>query len=328
MSNLSTTYLGLQLEHPIVASASPLSYTLDGIRRLEDSGAAAIVMFSLFEEQIRRENESLDYFTRVGPESGPEAAGYFTAVGRTEIGSEQYLELIRRAKQAVRVPIIASLNGITDVGWTSYARSMQEAGADALELNIFYIPADIALDGRAVEQRCVDVVHAVRQTVSIPLAVKLSPFFSSIGHMAGRFVVAGADGLVLFNRFYQPDFDLDKLEVVPTLQLSVRQEIRLPLLWISILHGRLPASLAATTGVETREEVVKYLLAGADVVMTTSALLRHGPAHLRTLVAGLNDWLQRREYLGVAQMRGSLSQQNVAQPEAFERANYVRMMQG
>jgi dihydroorotate dehydrogenase (fumarate) len=328
MPNLSTTYLGLKLEHPVVASASPLSYTLDGIRRLEDCGASAIVMFSLFEEQIRSENEAYDYLTRVGADSGPEATAFFPMFGPKEVGPDAYLELIRRAKEAVAVPVIASLNGVTDSGWTSYARLMQEAGADAIELNVFYVPADVAVDGRAVEQRYVDIAFAVRRAVSIPLAVKLSPFFSSIGDLARRVVVAGADGLVLFNRFYQPDFDLEHLDVVPTLQLSSRQEIRLPLLWISILRGRLPVALAATTGVETRDEIVKYLLAGADVVMTTSALLRHGPEYLRTLITGLRDWLHRREYLSVAQMKGSLSQQKVAEPEAFERANYVRILQG
>lgn len=323
MPDLRTAYLGLSLEHPVLASSSPLSRTLDGIRRLEDGGAAAIVLFSLFEEQLRFEEDYGDVVS-----SGTRAAdggigGPATAPARPD----EYLELIRAAREAVRIPIIASLNGVTDGGWTRYARAIQDAGAHALELNIFHVPADIATSGREVEQRYVDVVLAVRSAVRIPLAVKVGPYFSSMGEMARRLIVAGADGLVLFNRFYQPDFDLDRLEVVPSLQLSERVEIRLPLLWLAILHGRLPVNLAATTGVETSGEVVKYLLAGADVVMTASSLLRHGPQHIRSLVTGLRQWLERGSYASVGQVRGALSQLCVADPTSFERANYLRIMQ-
>jgi dihydroorotate dehydrogenase (fumarate) len=303
MADLRTSYLGLELDHPVVASASPLSRTLDGIRSLEDGGASAIVLASLFEEQI---NGSDRY-------------------GGTE--TDAYLELIRQARQAVSVPVIASLNATADEGWTRHAAAMHEAGASAIELNIFHIPADPAISGRVVEQRYIDIVLAVRAATNLRLAVKIAPYFSSIGEMARRLIVAGADGLVLFNRFYQPDIDLETRNLVTTLELSARQEIRLPLLWIGLLYGRLPCNLAATTGVETSGEVVKYLLAGADVVMTTSSLLRNGPGHIRTLVTGLRRWLDQNDYATVRQSRGTLSHARAADPGAFERANYVRMLQ-
>ncbi|NJO56144.1 MAG: dihydroorotate dehydrogenase-like protein [Rhodospirillales bacterium] len=325
--DLTTTYMGLKLKHPVVASAGPLSRTLDGIKRLAESGASAIVLFSLFEEQIRYENESFDYLSEVGTESFAESLSYFPAAAEFRVGPDSYLDLIRQAKAAVDVPIIASLNGITSSGWTDYAREMEKAGADAIELNIYYIPANLSTSGRDVEQRYEDVIRTVRAAVSIPIAVKLSPFFSSMGEMATRFTLAGANGLVLFNRFYQPDFDLDELEVVPDLELSVASEIRLPLLWIAVLHGRLNCSLAATRGVQTGTEVVKYLMAGADAVMTTSALLRNGAGHLTTLVKGLSDWMEKREYESVTQMKGSMSQKKVADPSAFERANYIKVLQ-
>jgi dihydroorotate dehydrogenase (fumarate) len=325
--DLKTTYLGLELKHPIVASASPLSRTLDGIRRMEDAGAAAIVMFSLFEEQIRYENESLDYLTEAGTEAFAESLSYFPSVQDYRVGPDSYLELIHAASKACDVPIIASLNGITDSGWTQYAREMIEAGAKAIELNIYYIPADMTVTGREVEQRYIDVVKAVRGSIKAPVAVKLSPFFSSMGEMATRLVDAGADGLVLFNRFYQPDFDLDELEVIPDMELSTASEIRLPLLWIAVLHGRLKASLAATRGVHSGTEVVKYLMAGADAVMTTSALLRNGVGHLQTLLDGTRIWMEKRGYDSVAQMKGSMSQKKVSNPAAFERANYIKVLQ-
>jgi len=325
--DLRTRYLGLDLAHPIVASASPLSKSLDGIRRLEDAGAAAIVLFSLFEEQIHQENEAFDHLSEFGSESFAESLSYFPAVGQDPVGPDSYLELIRRAREAVAVPLIGSLNGMTDQGWTSFASLIAEAGAHAIELNVFSLPTDPAISARDVEQRTVDVVTAVRRTVAIPVAVKLSPFFSAPGELAARLVAAGADGLALFNRFYQPDFNLERLEVEPSLELSKPSEIRLPLLWIALLHGRVRVSLAATTGVESATEVVKYLLAGADAVMTTSALLRHGVGHLRTLIAGLSEWLERHECDSVAQIRGSMSLRKVANPEAFERANYIRILQ-
>lgn len=326
MLDLSTTYLGFKLPHPVIASASPLSETLDGIRRLEDGGAAAIVLFSLFEEQIRQENAAVAHLSEIGTESFPESLSYFPEVGEYEVGPDAYLDLIRQARESVDVPIIASLNGVTPAGWTDYARLMQEAGAQAIELNIFHIPADLNVTGREVEQRYIDIVRSVAETVSIPVAVKLSPYFSATGEMAARLVDAGAQGLVLFNRFYQPDFDLETMQVTPRLELSSPSEIRLPLLWLAVLFGRIDSSLAATTGVETGREVVKYLLAGADAVMTTSALLRHGPEHCRTLAGELSEWLERRGYDSVRQMQGSMSQRHVADPTAFERANYIRML--
>lgn len=327
MANLHTTYLGLSLKHPVVASASPLSRTLDGIRRLEDAGAAAIVMFSLFEEQIRQENDAFEHLGGLGTDSFAEALSYFPAVADYEVGPDAYLELIRRAKESVDAPIIASLNGMTSSGWTDYAGMMEHAGADAIELNIYHIPSDPLADSAKVEQRYVDIVAAVRSAVRIPVAVKVGPYFSAFGQMATRLVGAGANGLVLFNRFYQPDFDLAKLKVAPTLELSHAGEVRLPLLWLALLHGRLDASMAATTGVQSSTEVVKYVLAGADVVMTASALLHYGVDHLKTLVDGLNAWLDARGAESVAQVRGSMSHGKVPEPEQFERANYIKTLQ-
>jgi len=267
MAELATTYLGLPLKHPVVASAGPLSHTLDGIRRLEDAGAAAIVLFSLFEEQIRLENAATEHLIGVGAESFPEALDYFPAIEDYEVGPEPYLELIRRAREAAEIPIIASLNGATPEGWLDYAEKIEQAGASALEINLYHIPADLGTSGREVEELYRGVLREVRSALRIPLAMKLSPFFSAPGEMARSLVAAGADGLVLFNRFYQPDFDLETLEVVPTLELSRPEEIRLPLMWIAILHGRLEASLAASTGVHTAGEVVKYLLSPRDDVL-------------------------------------------------------------
>jgi dihydroorotate dehydrogenase (fumarate) len=325
--DLRTTYLGLDLKHPIVASSSPISKSLDGIRRMEDAGASAIVLFSLFEEQIRYENEAFDYLSEAGNESFAESLSYFPAIRDYRVGPDAYLELIRQASEQCEIPIIASLNGITSTGWTEYAKLMVAAGAKAIELNIFYIPADLTLSGRDVEQRYVDIVRAVRGAVTAPIAVKMNPFFSAIGEMAHRFVDAGADGLVLFNRFYQPDFDLEDLEVVSDLELSSAREIRLPLLWIAVLHGRIKCSLAATRGVETGTEVIKYLMAGADAVMTTSALLRGGVGHMRTLIKQTTDWMERRGYDSISQLKGSMSQRKVADPSAFERANYIKVLQ-
>jgi dihydroorotate dehydrogenase (fumarate) len=326
MADLSTTYMGLPLAHPVVASAGPLSHDLDGIRRLEDGGAAAIVLFSLFEEQFRLENAAVEQLTAVASYASAEAETYFPSAADFVAGPDAYLDLVRRARDAVGVPVIASLNGITSEGWVDYACLLHEAGADGIELNLFHIPADPGVTGRDVEQRYEDVVNAVTGAVPIPVAVKLSPFFSATGEMAQRFVRAGARGLVLFNRFYQPDFDLETLEVSPTLELSTPSEIRLPLLWLAILHGRIDASLAATSGVHSAVEVAKYLLAGADVTMTTSSLLKHGVAHLRTLARGLDDWMERKGFASVAAIKGSMSQRNVADPSAFERANYMKIL--
>ncbi len=325
--DLGTSYLGFDLEHPIVASASPLSETLDNIKRMEDAGASAVVMFSLFEEQIRHEAAAMEHFTSYGTDSFAEALSYFPQADDYQVGVQQYLSLVRRARESVDIPIIASLNGMTNTGWTEYAKHMEEAGAHAIELNVYYIPANLETSGREVEDRYVEILQQVKAAVSIPVALKLSPFFSAFGHMAKRLDEAGADGLVLFNRFYQPDFDIEQLEVSLNLELSNPTEIRLPLTWIAILHGRVRASLAATRGVHSVSEVVKYVMAGADVVMTTSALLEKGIDFLGELRRELETWLEDREYHSLRQMKGSMSQRHVADPTAFERGNYIKILE-
>ncbi len=328
MIDLSTRYMGLELKNPLVASASPLNTDIGNLRRLEDAGSAAVVLPSLFEEQIEAEAARQEHLTSVVGESFPEALSYFPESAEYRVGPEQYLDLIARAGEAVDIPVIASLNGTTSEGWISYARSIEEAGAKGLELNIYFIPADISMSGAEVEQRYLDIVKAVRATVKIPIAVKLSPYFSAIGHMARSIEAAGADALVLFNRFYQPDIDLAQLKVLPDLKLSTPDEIRLPLLWLAVLSGRMKASLAATTGVASVDEVAKYLLAGADVVMTTSALLRNGVDYMGTLLIGLEDWLDARKFATLDNVRGLMSQRRVSDPLAFERANYIKILQG
>ncbi len=325
--DLTTTYMGIPLQHPIVASSSPLSSSVANIRRMEDAGAAAVVMFSLFEEQLRHESAALEHLMTVGTESFAESLNYFPEIDDYSVGPDHYLELLREASEAVDIPIIGSLNGITNDGWTEYARLMQQAGAQGIELNIYYIPADLTTSGRDIEQRYLNIVKAVKASVTVPVAVKLSPFFSAIGAMAKALDEAGADALVLFNRFYQPDFDLETLDVAPNLHLSSPEEIRLPLLWIAVLYGQLSASLGATRGVDTSTEVVKYLMAGADAVMTPSALLKHGIDHLGILRDGLQSWLETHRYESVQQMKGSMSQRNGADPTAFERANYIKTLE-
>ncbi|HMH36136.1 MAG TPA: dihydroorotate dehydrogenase-like protein, partial [Streptosporangiaceae bacterium] len=294
--DLATSYLGLSLRNPVVASASPLSNTVDGVRRLADAGVGAVVLYSLFEEQVRREMAENARLAEAGTEVFAEALSYFPADADSDPGPHRYLSLLERAAAAVDVPVIGSLNGVTPGGWTSYARAIQDAGAAAIELNIYYIPGDPHTTGREVEQRHVDILCRVKDAVTVPVAVKLSPYFSSAGEMALRLDEAGADGLVLFNRFLQPDIDPETLAVVPAVDLSSPAEARLPRTWISILHGQVRASLAATTGVEGPADVVKYLLAGADVVMTASALIRHGPGHAAVLVDGLAEWMVRKGY--------------------------------
>lgn len=325
--DLSTTYMGMDLEHPIVASASPLSEDIGNIRRMEDAGAAAVVMFSLFEEQLKHEAAAMEHFMSHGTESFPEALSYFPEVEEYRAGPDHYLEILRRASESVDIPVIGSLNGITNEGWIDYARNMEEADASAIELNVYYIPADITVSGHEVEQRYVEILKHVKSAVSIPAAVKLSAYFSSFGHLATQLDDAGADALVLFNRLWQPDFDVDALEVVHDLNLSSTNQIRLRLLWIALLYGRIGACLAATTGVYSHREVVKYLMAGADAVMTTSSLLKNGIRHLTTLRDGLRDWMEKKEYESVAQMKGSMSQQHVADPTAFERSNYIKILE-
>ena len=324
--DLSTRYMGLQLKNPLVASASPHNGDLDHIRRLEESGVAAVVLPSLFEEEIEAEMRRHESLTAMGVDSSPEAQSYFP--GSHEPGPQEYLDLIKRAVAAVDIPIIGSLNGTTDEGWISYAKLIEEAGASGLELNVYFIPTDLSLTSRDVEQRYLDILRQVRKAVDIPIAIKIGPYFSSIGQIAMEFVAAGADALVLFNRFYQPDIDLVELRLHNDLQLSRASEIRLPLLWIAVLAGRVEASLAASTGVENAEQVVKYLLAGADVVMTTSALLRNGPQYIETLLTGTKSWLKARDMDSVGQIRGLLSQCRFRNPDSFGRANYMKILQG
>ncbi len=326
MTDLGTRYLGLDLRSPLVASASPLTGTLDGLRRLEDAGAAAVVLPSLFEEQLTHEALEIDRILATGAESFPEALSYFPEMRDYNTGPDRYLELVARAKEALAIPVIPSLNGVTPGGWVHHATLLEEAGADAIELNVYLVATDPEVSGAEVERRYLEVVCSVRAAVRIPLAVKVGPFFSSIPAMAREMVAAGADGLVLFNRFYQPDLDLETLDVVPHLVLSGSDELRLPLRWIAILHGNVGCSLAATTGVHTAEDALKVLLAGADVAMTTSALLRHGPDHLRRVQASMAEWLDDHEYDSVAQLRGSVSRRAAADPAAYERANYLRTL--
>ncbi|GIV69152.1 dihydroorotate dehydrogenase-like protein [Caldilinea sp.] len=327
MIDLTTTYLGMKLKHPVVPSASPLSESLDKIKRLEDAGASAVVMYSLFEEQIVGESHLLDHYLSYGAESFAEALHYFPELDSYNVGPEGYLDLIRRAKESVAIPIIGSLNGVSTGGWVEYARMIEQAGADALELNIYYIPTDPALTGAEVEQMYLDVVRDVKANISIPLAVKVGPFFSSFANMAMRLAKAGADGLVIFNRFYQPDFDLERLEVVPNLTLSNSYELRLPLRWVSILYGKVPVDFAITRGVHTYEDVLKGVMAGASVTMMASELLRNGVQRIGLIVQEVARWLEEHEYQSLMQARGSMSQQNVAEPAAFERANYMKVLQ-
>ena len=325
--DLRTNYLGLSLPHPVVPSASPLTADLDHLAQLAEAGAAAVVLPSLFEEQIEHDAMAIYHGTEWAAGSFAEAAdGYFTEMNDYNTGPESYLELIRSAKAELSIPVIASLNGTTRGGWTLYAKVLADEGVDALELNIYLIAADPALSGAEIESRYLGLVESIRRVVDIPLAVKVGPFFSSMAHMARRFVSAGADGLVLFNRFYQPDIDLDRLEVVPNLVLSNPAELRLVLRWIAILHGKVDCGLAATTGVHGAEEAAKLILAGADVVMMASALLRHGPERLRETIDGLRSWLTSHEYTSLGQAKGSLSQKSVPDPSSYERANYMRTL--
>lgn len=322
--DLSTNYLGLKLRTPLVPSASPLSEEIGNIKRLEDAGAPAIVLYSLFEEQIRRDSNELQHFLELGTFSSAESLTYFPEPSNLGHGPDHYLKHIARCKEAVNIPIIASLNGSTVGGWTSYAKAIQEAGANAIELNIYQVPTDPEVTGGELEQTCLEILAAVKKEVTIPVAVKLSPFFTNFANVARRFDDAGADGLVLFNRFYQPDLDLEALEVRPNILLSTPMAMRLPLRWIAILHGKVRASLAATSGVHRATDALKMLMAGADVTMLCSALLRHGIDHLRTVEKELTAWLQEHEYESVAQLKGSLSQKNCPDPSGFERAQYLR----
>ena len=324
--DLTTTYLGLKLKNPIVPSASPLSRTLDSMKRLEDAGASAIVMYSLFEEQIEHEAAELTHYLQYGTESFAEALRYFPASEDYNLGPDEYIELIREAKASLEIPIIGSLNGISTGGWIKYAKSIQDAGADAIELNVYYIPTDTKLTGEVVEHRYLEVLKAVKNNVTIPVAMKLSPFFTAMANMAQQLVNNGAEGLVLFNRFYQPDIDLEALEVRPEVILSSSKAMRVSLRWIAVLYGRVKTSLGATSGIHTASDALKMLMAGADVTMMCSELLARGPHRITEVLAEMEQWMTDHEYGSVSQLKGSMSQKSIADPSAFERANYMKAL--
>lgn len=326
--DLTTSYLGMKLKNPLVPSSSPLTNEVDNVKKLEDAGAAAVVMHSLFEEQIVQESQALDAFLTQGTESYAEAMSYFPEPEEFHnLDAEEYLEQIAKIKKAVDIPIIGSLNGVSAGGWMKYAQKIADAGADALELNVYFIPTDPAMTGEEVEKMYLDDLKTVKEAVNIPVAMKLNPYFSSFSNMAARLDEAGADALVLFNRFYQPDIDLETMEVAPNLHFSSTHEIRLPLRWLAVLYGKVKANLAATTGVHKCEDVVKLILAGADVTMMTSALLKHGIGRLEEILADLKNWMEDKEYESISQMKGSMSYKNVAEPAAFTRANYMKELQ-
>lgn len=324
--DLSSEYLGLRLASPLVASSSPLTGTLDGLRRLEDAGAAAAVLPSLFEEELAHRATEVDRMLETGAETFGEALSYFPELDDYATGPDRYLELLAQAKACLGIPVIASLNGTTPGGWLEYAKLMEEAGADALELNLYLVAADPDTTAAEIEARDREIVAQVRRSVGLPISVKLSPYFTALAHTARELVAAGASGLTLFNRFYQPDLDVETREVVPRLTLSQSEDLRLPLRWVAILHGRIQASLAASSGIHELSDVVKVLLVGADVAMLASALLETGPERLGELTSGLRQWLEEREYVSVAQLRGSVSQRSVADPTAYERGNYVKTL--
>lgn len=326
-ATLSTSYLGLQLRSPLMASSSPMTRRVDRLKKLEDAGIGAVVLPSLFEEQVEHESMELVRLAQLGAESFPEAlGGYYPEVDSVDGAADDALRLLEEAKGALSIPVIASVNGTTPGGWVRYAGRLADAGADAIELNVYLIATDPAATAEDVERRYLDVVAAVRDEVSLPLAVKIGPYFSSIANMAGHFVAAGADALVLFNRFYQPDIDLEELSVVPNLRLSDSSEIRLPVRWVAILSDQLDCDFGVTSGAHDAEDVIKALLAGADVVMMASALLRHGAEHAATVLEGLQSWLDEHEYESVDQLRGSMSQRSAPEAESFVRANYMDML--
>ncbi len=327
MPDLSTTYLGIRLKNPLIPSSSPLMKKIDNIKRMEDAGAAAVILHSLFEEQLIRERDTLDYFLAYGSESFSEAPTFFPNLGDYNFGPQGYLEHIRKAKSAVKIPIIASLNGFSPGGWIEIAQQIEQAGADAIELNMYYIAADPEQDSLQVEQTYLDLLNEIKASVRIPIAVKLGHHFTAFANFARQLDQVGVRGLVLFNRFYQPDLDLESLTVVPDLELSNSYELRLRLRWIAILYGRLGCDLAVTGGVHSAEDILKCMMAGASAAMMTSALLQNGIDHLRHVLTDLREWMEKHEYESIAQMRGSMSQRAVAQPAAFERANYMRVLQ-
>jgi dihydroorotate dehydrogenase (fumarate) len=328
MVDLTTTYLGLKLKNPIVASAAqPISDKVEKVKRLEEAGIAAVVLYSLFEEQIIHESLELDHYLSVGSEISPEVTSYYPQTGNFTLTPEAYIETVNKTKKAVKIPIIGSLNGVSTGGWIKYARKIEDAGADALELNLYYLATDPNITASELEDSYVTLVGDVCKSVKIPVAVKLSSFFTAIPNVAKRLANAGAKGLVLFNRFYQPDIDLEELEIVPNLVLSNSDHLRLPLRWIAILYGRIQADLAITSGVHTAEDVLKATMAGASVSMMTSELLKKGPGRIPAILADLEKWMDEHEYTSIQQMKGSMSQKSVKEPAAFERANYMKALQ-
>ncbi|MBF0503580.1 MAG: dihydroorotate dehydrogenase-like protein [Candidatus Omnitrophica bacterium] len=325
--DLTTKYMGLKLRNPLVASASPIAHSLDACRRMEDRGISAIVCFSLFEEQIIQESLSLENHLTRGTESYAESLSYFPKPEFFLVGPEEYLAHIAKMKKAVGIPVIGSLNGCSMGGWTKYAQHIQDAGADAIELNIYLIPADLDQAGEEIEKVYLDIIESVKKSVRIPVAVKLGPYFNNMANVAKRVDEAGADALVLFNRFYQPDIDLENLEVKPSLHLSTPQAMRLPMRWIALLYGRLKCSLAATGGVHTAQDALKMIMAGADVTMLCSVLFKDGVDSTATILKDMQEWMQNNEYVSIAQMQGSMSQKSCSDPEAFERANYMKVLQ-
>ncbi len=324
--DLSTKYLGLKLKNPIVPSSSPLSKELDTLKSLEDAGASAVVLHSLFEEQITYEEQEYNYFTTYGTESYAEALTYFPKQNEYYLGPEEYLEHIQKAKKSLGIPVIGSLNGVSSSGWTKYAKQIEEAGADAIELNVYYLATDIDTDSKKIEEIYLNNLKEVKSAVKIPVAMKLSPYFSATANFCKKLDDAGADGLVLFNRFYQPDLDIESLEVVPDLSLSTNWELRLPLRWIAILFGKIKASLAATSGVQNHNDVIKVLIVGGDVAMICSELLRNGVSRITEILENMKKWMEDHEYDSIETMKGSMSQKSVADPAAFARANYMKIL--
>lgn len=324
--DLTTKYLGLNLKNPIVPSASPLSKTADRVKQMEDAGASAVVVYSLFEEQIEHEANEFEHYMSYGTESFAEALSYFPKPDEYNLGPEEYLKHISNLKKSVGIPVIGSLNGVSKGGWMKYAKLIEEAGADALELNIYYIASNVEEDGAKVEEIYLRDLRAIKSSVNIPVAIKLSPYFSSIGNMAKRLDEAGADGLVLFNRFYQPDIDLDKLEVLPNLELSTSNDLRLPMRWVATLYGKVKANLATTSGIHNYQDVLKALMVGSDVTMMCSELLANGIGRISDILKDLEAWMEKNEYKSIEMLKGSMSQKSVADPAAFERANYMKAL--
>ncbi len=326
MPNLTTNYLGLPLRNPLVASASPLSERVETVRKLEEAGIGAVVMYSLFEEQIIHESLELDHYLSYGTDSFAEALSYLPDIGRYSLGPEKYLDQVNALKNAVNIPIIGSLNGVSTGGWIEYAKKIEEAGADALELNIYYLPFNPDLTSAELEKNYIELIRNIKAQINIPLAVKLGPYFTGLANILRQFADAGADGLVLFNRFYQPDFDLEEFDVVPNLKFSTSDEMRMPLRWIALLYGQLQADFALTTGIHTGIDAVKAVMAGANVAMMASELLKKGPGRVTEVLAEFTAWMDENEYDSVEQMRGSMSARAIGKTNVLRRANYIQTL--